>query len=74
MSTTAEWRPGRIGAELVIDGQVAVTVFLNGGVWRATGDVIAWSYRREVVIEAVHSACREAGVEVQNQPPPPPAV
>ncbi len=70
MSTpTATWRSGRIGAELVIDQEVAVTLFLNGTAWRATGDVVAWDYRREVVVGVIHEACREAGIEVTNQPP-----
>lgn len=72
-AATATWRAGRIGAELVIDGEVAVTLFLNGTAWRATGDVSAWDYRREVVVEAVNEACREAGIKVTNRPPEEPA-
>ncbi len=66
---TAHWRRGRIGIELVADGETAVLVARNGSEWRAWGDV-QYSHRdREKVIERVLESYREAGVRVTNRVP-----
>ena len=66
---TARWRLGRIGLELAIDGESAVTVAKNGREWRAWGDVQYGNTSRSRVIAYVEGACRDAGIEVTNQAP-----
>lgn len=66
---TARWRRGKIGVELLVDGEKSVTVARNGSEWRAWGDVSFGHHDRQRVIARVHEACHEAGVTVSNAPP-----
>lgn len=66
---TAHWCKGRIGVNLLVDGEIAVTVAKNGNEWRAWGDVQYGNKSRNKVIEHVLGACRDADVKVMNQAP-----